>query len=105
MMNIGKMMQQAKKLQETMQKMQAELAAMEVTGEAGGGMVHVVMGGDRSVRRVEIDPALWEEQDKALVEDLVAAAVNHALQRVEELSQQKQQNLMSGMPLPPGFSL
>jgi len=104
-MNIGKMMQQAKKLQDNMQKMQEELAAIELTGEAGGGMVHVVMGGDRSVRRVEIDPALWEEQDKALIEDLMAAAVNHALQKVEETSKQKQQNLMSGMPLPPGFSL
>lgn len=104
-MNIGKMMQQAKKMQETMQKMQEELAAMELTGEAGGGMVHVVVGGDRSVRQIEIDPALWEEQDKALVEDLVAAAINHAMQKVEETSKQKQQGLMAGMPLPPGFSL
>jgi DNA-binding YbaB/EbfC family protein len=104
-MNIGKMMQQAKKMQENMQNMQEELAAMELTGEAGGGMVHVVMGGDRSVRRIEIDPTLWEEQDKALVEDLVAAAINHVLQKVEEVSKQKQQGLMSGMPLPPGFSL
>lgn len=104
-MNIGKMMQQAKKMQENMQKMQEELAAMELTGEAGGGMVNVVVGGDRSVRRIEIDPALWEEQDKALVEDLVAAAINNAMQKVEETSKQQQQGLMSGMSLPPGFSL
>lgn len=104
-MNIGKMMQQAKKMQENMQKMQQELAAMEVAGEAGGGMVRVLIGGDRGVRKIEIDPALWEEQDKALIEDLVTAAVNHALQKVEEVSKQKQQELMAGLPLPPGFSL
>ncbi len=103
-MNIGKMMQQAKKMQEDMQKMQQELAGMEVTGEAGGGMVQVVMSGDRVVRRVEIDPSLWQEQDKALIEDLVAAAVNHASHKAEELSKQKQQGLISGLPLPPGFS-
>lgn len=104
-MNIGKMMQQAKQMQENMQKMQEELAAMELTGEAGGGMVHVVVGGDRNVRRIKIDPTLWDEQDKALVEDLVAAAINQALQKVEETSKQQQQGLMSGMSLPPGFSL
>ena len=78
---------------------------MELTGEAGSGMVHVVVGGDRSVRRIDIDPELWAEQDKALVEDLVAAAINHAMQKVEEASKQQQQSLMSGMSLPPGFSL
>jgi len=104
-MNIAKMMQQAKKMQENMKTMQAELASIEVTGEAGGGMVHVLMSGDKMVRRVEIDQALWDEQDKALVEDLVAAAVNHASQKAEELAKEKQQSVMQGMPLPPGFSL
>lgn len=104
-MNIGKMMQQAKKMQENMQVMQEELAAMEIGGEAGGGMVQVVMGGDRSVRRLSIDPALWDEQDKELIEDLLVAAFNNAAQKVEELAKQKQQSLMAGMPLPPGFSL
>jgi len=104
-MNIGKMMMQAKKMQENMKTMQTELAAMEISGEAGGGMVHVLMGGDRAVRKVEIDPSLWTEQDKALIEDLVAAAFNDASKKVEEIAQQKQQGLMAGMPLPPGFSL
>ncbi|ATX81548.1 hypothetical protein Ga0123462_0678 [Mariprofundus ferrinatatus] len=104
-MNIAKMMQQAKKMQENMQKMQEELAAMEIGGEAGGGMVKVLMGGDRTVRRITIDPSLWDEQDKELVEDLTAAAINNASQKVEELAKQKQQGLMAGMPLPPGFSL
>ncbi|MDQ6993199.1 MAG: YbaB/EbfC family nucleoid-associated protein [Mariprofundus sp.] len=104
-MNIGKMMMQAKKMQENMKTMQLELADMEVSGEAGGGMVHVTMSGDKAVHRVEIDPSLWAEQDKALVEDLVAAAVNHASQKAEAIAKEKQQSLMAGMPLPPGFSL
>ncbi len=104
-MNIGKMMQQAKKMQENMKQMQEEMATVEVTGEAGGGMVKVVMSGDQVVRRVDIDPSVWEEQDKALIEDLMAAAVNQASQKVSEIQQQKQQGLMAGMPLPPGFSL
>ena len=104
-MNIAKMMQQAKQMQESMKIMQEELAAMEVSGEAGGGMVQVLMSGDRSVRRITIDPSLWDEQDKDLIEDLTAAAINNASQKVEVLAKQKQQSLMAGMPLPPGFSL
>ncbi len=104
-MNIGKMMQQAKKMQENMQKMQAEMAEMEVSGESGGGMVKVTMTGTHQVRRVEIDQSLWDEQDKSLIEDLLAAAVNSASQTVEEKTKEQQQDMMSGMPLPPGFSL
>jgi DNA-binding YbaB/EbfC family protein len=104
-MNIGKMMQQAKKMQEDMQKMQAEMAEMEVIGESGGGMVKVTMTGDHQVRRIEIDQSLWDEQDKDLVEDLVAAAVNMATQVVDEKVKERQQGMMAGMPLPPGFSL
>lgn len=104
-MNIAKMMQQAKKMQQNLEKMQQELADMEVCGESGGGMVRVTMKGDRSVKQIDIDATLWDEQDKALIEDLVAAAVNHALQKVDEVSKEKQQSLMAGMPLPPGFSL
>lgn len=104
-MNIGKMMQQARKMQEKMQEMQAEMASLEVEGEAGGGMVKVVLSGDRVVRRVTIDPSLWDEQDKALLEDLTAAAVNSALQAVEAKMQERQKEMMGGLPLPPGFSL
>jgi len=103
--NIAKMMQQAKKMQQGMETMKEELATLEVVGESGGGMVKITMMGDRSVKTIDIDAAVWEEQDKALIEDLLAAAVNHAIQKVEEVSQQKQQGLMAGMPLPPGFSL
>lgn len=104
-MNIGKMMQQAKKMQENMQKMQAELAEMEVSGESGGGMVKVTMTGNHQVRKIEIDPSLWEEQDRELIEDLVAAAVNAAVQSVETTAKARQQEMMAGLPLPPGFSL
>lgn len=104
-MNIGKMMQQARKMQENLQKLQQELAAMEVTGEAGGGMVRVTLGGDHLVRSVEIDDAVWQEHDKSLVEDLIVAACNAAAASLAEASKRKQQELMAGMPLPPGFSL
>jgi len=104
-MNLGKIMQQARKMQENMQKIQEELAGMEVHGEAGGGMVRVTMGGDRVVRKIEIEPSLWAEQDKALLEDLVAAAMNATLQSAEGAIKQKQKDLLGGMPLPPGFSL
>ncbi|RMH60142.1 MAG: YbaB/EbfC family nucleoid-associated protein [Zetaproteobacteria bacterium] len=104
-MNIAKMMQQAKKMQDNLRKMQQELATMEVTGEAGGGMVRVTMNGERVVSRVSIDDAVWQEHDKSLIEDLVAAAFNAAARSVDEMSKQKQKELMAGMPLPPGFSL
>jgi len=104
-MNIGKMMQQARKMQENMQKMQEELAGMEVIGEAGGDMMRVTMSGDRNVRKVEIADSLWDENDKGLIEDLMAAATNAALQQIEGLSKDKQKDMLGGMPLPPGFSL
>jgi len=84
-MNIGKMMQQAKKMQDDMKAMQAEMATLEVYGDAGGGMVKVMMTGDQMVRRVDIDASLWEEHDKGLIEDLMAAAVNQASAKVAEM--------------------
>lgn len=104
-MNIGKIMQQARKMQENMQKMQEELAGMEVSGEAGGGMVRVTISGDRQVRRIEIDDSLWSENDKELIEDLTAAAVNAALRSVDDIYREKQQAAFGNMPMPPGFSL
>lgn len=104
-MNLGKIMQQARKMQENMQKMQEEMAGMEIVGEAGGGMVRVTMGGDRSMRRVVIEEAAWAENDKGLIEDLFAAATNAALQQIELISAEKKKSMLGGMPLPPGFSL
>ena len=81
---MGNLMKQAQQMQERMQKMQEQLAQMEVVGEAGAGMVKVTMAGSHSVRRIEIDPSLMED-DKEMLEDLVAAAVNDAVRRVEQL--------------------
>ena len=105
MMNIGKMMKKAQEMQENMKKLQEDLAALEVTGEAGGGMVRVTMSGDKQVKGIAIEDDLWAEQDKSLVEDLVAAAVNAASLAADEKAKEEQQKLMAGLPLPPGFSL
>ncbi len=104
-MNIAKMMQQAKAMQEKMEAMQSELTRIEVTGEAGGGMVRVRMSCDHEVRAVTIDDAVWQDQDKALIEDLVAAATNDATRQVAATIKEKQSAMMAGLPLPPGFSL
>ena len=101
--NIAGLMQQAQKMQEDMQKAQAELAQMEVTGQSGGGMVSVVMNGQHAVRRVSIDPGLAD--DLEMLEDLVTAAVNDAVNRIKETSDQHMSGLTEGMKLPPGFKL
>jgi len=101
---LGNLMKQAQQMQEKMQKAQEELASMEVTGEAGAGMVKVVMTGRRDVKRVHIDPALFED-DREMLEDLLAAAVNDANRRIEELTSEKMSGLTAGMPIPPGMKL
>ena len=101
---LGGMMKQAQKMQENMQKAQEELATMEVIGKAGGGMVEVTMTGRHDVKRVHIDDSLMSE-DKDMLEDLIAAAVNDAVQMVEKTSSEKMSGMMGGMSLPPGFKL
>lgn len=101
---LGGLMKQAQQLQENMQKAQEELARMEVTGQAGGGMVSVVMTGRHEVRRVSIDPKLLGD-DREMLEDLVAAAVNDAVNRVEAASRERFSGLTSGMQLPAGMKL
>jgi DNA-binding YbaB/EbfC family protein len=101
---IGNLMKQAQQLQANMQKAQAELAAMEVTGESGGGMVKVTVNGRHEAKRVEIDPSVPTD-DRGLIEDLVAAAINDATHRLETASQEKMSGLMGGMNLPPGLKL
>ena len=95
-------MKQAQEMQERMQKMQEEVANAEVQGESGAGMVKVVMTGRHDVKRVEIDPSLMSE-DKEILEDLLAAAVNDAVRRVEQFNQDKMGGLTAGINLPPGF--
>ena len=101
---LGNLMKQAQKMQENMQKMQEELASMEVEGQSGGGMVKVVMNGRHEVRRVAIDDSLLGE-DRDMLEDLVAAAFNDAVHRLQQTSQEKMAEVTAGMPLPPGFKL
>jgi len=101
---IGNLMKQAQQLQANMQKAQAEIAAMEVTGESGGGMVKVTINGRHEAKRVQIDPSVPLD-DREMVEDLVAAAINDAVHRLEAASQQKMSGMMGGMNLPPGLKL
>jgi DNA-binding YbaB/EbfC family protein len=100
---LGNLMKQAQAMQENMQKMQEEVAKMEVEGQAGGGMVKVVMTGRHDVKRVSIDDSVMD--DKEMLEDLVAAAVNDAVRQVEKTSQEKMSGLTAGLNLPPGVKL
>ena len=101
---LGNLMKQAQKMQEDMQKAQEELANMEVTGQSGGGMVQVVMTGRHDVKRVSIDDSLMGD-DKEMLEDLFAAAVNDAVRQVEKNSQEKMSGMTAGMNLPAGMKL
>ncbi len=103
--NIGNMMKQAQQLQANMQRAQAEIATLEVTGEAGGGMAKVLMTGKHEVKRVSLDASLISGNDKEMLEDLIAAAINDAVQKVERASQAKMSSVMGGMNLPPGMKL
>jgi DNA-binding YbaB/EbfC family protein len=101
--NLANLMQQAQKMQQEMQKAQEELARLEVTGEAAGGMVKVTMTGKHAVRRVQIDPSLMGDQE--MLEDIVAAAINDAVNRVETALQERMAGMTAGIPLPPGMKL
>ena len=101
---LGNIMKQAQKMQAELQKAQEQLANEEVTGESGGGLVKVTMNGRHEVRRVSIDPSLMED-DRDMLEDLVAAAFNAAVHRVAEKMQESMSGLTAGMGLPPGFKL
>ncbi len=101
---LAGLMQQAQKMQENMKRLQDELAQLEVEGQAGAGMVKVVMTCKNQVRRVSIDPSLVGD-DRDMLEDLVAAAFNDAVRRAEEMTQQKMSSVTAGMPMPPGFKL
>ena len=101
---LAGLMKQAQQMQENLKKAQEEIAAMEVEGQAGAGMVKVTMTGRHDVRRVSIDPGLMGD-DKDMLEDLIAAAVNDAVRRVETVTQEKMGGLTSGFGLPPGMKL
>jgi DNA-binding YbaB/EbfC family protein len=97
-------MKQAQRMQEEMERAQAELASLEVTGEAGGGMVKVIMLGNRAIKSVKIDPVLMGDE-VTMLEDLAAAAMNDATRKVEALSKEKLTGLAAGLNLPAGFKL
>lgn len=101
---MGDIMKQAQKMQEQLQKAQEELANAEVQGESGAGMVKVVMNGRHDVKKVEIDPSLLSEE-KTLLEDLLAAAVNDAVRKVEASSKEKLSGMTAGIGMPPGFKM
>ncbi|MEL0035868.1 MAG: YbaB/EbfC family nucleoid-associated protein [Gammaproteobacteria bacterium] len=101
---LGNLMKQAQEMQSKMQKAQEELANMEVTGESGAGLVKVTMTGRHDVRRVNIDPSLMGD-DKEMLEDLIAAAVNDAVRKIEQTNKSNMADMTSGLNLPPGFKL
>jgi DNA-binding YbaB/EbfC family protein len=101
---MGDLMKKAQEMQENMKKAQAEIANTEVIGQSGAGLVKVTMLGNHNVRKVEIDPSLLEDE-KEMLEDLIAAAMNDAVRRVEEVNKTKMSGLTGGMELPPGFKM
>jgi len=102
--NIGDMMKKVQSMQDNMKKMQEELGSIDVEGQSGAGLVKVTMTCKHQVRRVAIDPSLLGD-DKDMIEDMVAAAFNDALRRVETTTSEKMASVTAGMPLPPGFQM
>ena len=101
---IGNLMKQAQLVQENMKKLQEQLGTMEVEGQAGSGMVKVVMSGRHEVKRVTLDPRVLTD-DREMLEDLIAAAVNDAVRKIETVTQEKMAAATAGLPLPPGMKL
>ena len=101
---IGNLMQQAQRMQENLKRAQEELAQIEVTGQSGGGMVQVTMTARMEARRVKIDPKLAAD-DLEMLEDLIAAAFNDAVNKANDESQKRMAEATAGMPLPPGMEL
>ncbi len=100
---LGGFMKQAQKMQEDIKKKQEELAGREVIGESGGGMVRIVVNGKHEARRVELDESILD--DKEMLEDLIAAAINDATHKVESQLQDQMSDMLGGLNLPPGMKL
>lgn len=99
---LGDIMKQAQQMQEKMQKLQEEIASSEVTGESGAGLVKITMTGRHDVKKVDIDASLFSEE-KEILEDLIAAAMNDAVRKAEQQQADKMSELTAGIPMPPGF--
>jgi DNA-binding YbaB/EbfC family protein len=102
--SLAGIMQQAQKMQDNFKKAQEELEAIEVLGESGGGLVTILMTGKREARKVSIDPSLIGD-DKDMLEDLVAAAINDAVHKVNKMKKEKMADVTAGIPIPPGFQM
>ena len=105
MKNLGQLMKQAQQMQSKMEEMQHALAAAEMTGSAGGGMVKITMNGKNEVKSVKIDPSMAGADDVEILEDLLVAAFNDAKGKVEEHTKEEMSKLTGGLELPPGFKL
>lgn len=101
---MNNLMQQAQKMQQDLQKAQEEIANKELTGESGAGLVKVTMNGRHDARKVSIDPSLLQE-DREVLEDLVAAAINDAVRRIENHQKEKMSGMTEGLGMPPGFKM
>ncbi|HWO99803.1 MAG TPA: YbaB/EbfC family nucleoid-associated protein [Methylococcus sp.] len=101
---LANLMQQAQRMQESLQKAQEELAAMEIQGESGGGLVKIRLNGKREVLKIDIDESLLKE-DRAILEDLIASAFNDAVRRVAKIKQEKLANITGGLGFPTGFNM
>lgn len=104
-MDIGKLMKQAGEMQAKMQEMQEQLADLEATGEAGGGMVKVTLNGKGYAKAVAIERSLMKEDEGEILEDLIAAAINDAKSKLETETQARMKDMTAGLPLPPGMKL
>jgi DNA-binding YbaB/EbfC family protein len=105
MRDIMGMMGKVKEMQAKMEKMQEEIAALEIEGKSGGGLVTVKMSGKGSLLGVKIDPSLLKEEEVEILEDLLVAAHNDAKQRAESVTAEKTRDLTAGLPIPPGMKL
>jgi DNA-binding YbaB/EbfC family protein len=101
---LASLMQQAQHIQENIKKAQDELAAMEIHGESGGGLVKIIMNGKREALKVSIDESLVTT-DRDMLEDLVAAAINDAVRKIGKIKQEKMSSLTGGLDMPPGFKM
>ncbi len=105
MKNLGQMMKQVQEMQTKMQEMQAGLGEAELSGESGGGLVRVVLNGHGEARSVSVDPSLCKADEKEVLEDLLVAAFNEARGKVDAHAKEKAQEIMGGLPIPPGLNL
>ncbi|CAL4325069.1 Nucleoid-associated protein YbaB [Buchnera aphidicola (Neophyllaphis podocarpi)] len=102
---INNLMKQAQKMQEKMSKVQKEISVMEVTGESGAGLVKITINGSYNCIKTEIDPTLFKENEKEMLEDLVVAAFNDASRKISELQKNKMSLISNNMNLPNGFNM